>query len=113
MSPETISLLVNALWETVYMVGVSAFLASLVGIPLGVVLVITDKNQFYESILKQLRHLHNGKHRTDFVLNCLLSKKPKWHHPRHIKFLDYSFFIGNTKVIVVPKVSLFFAVIFQ
>ena len=51
MSPETISLLVNALWETVYMVGVSAFLASLVGIPLGVVLVITDKNQFYESIL--------------------------------------------------------------
>ncbi|HHV62536.1 MAG TPA: ABC transporter permease [Firmicutes bacterium] len=39
--PRVWSLLVEALWETLYMVGVSLALSALFGIPLGVLLVIT------------------------------------------------------------------------
>ena len=44
MSPEMSALLVKALWETVYMVGVSAAIAAALGIPLGIFLVSTDKS---------------------------------------------------------------------
>ncbi len=40
-NPQLINLLINALWETIYMVGVSLLIAALFGIPLGVLLVIT------------------------------------------------------------------------
>lgn len=43
MSPEMFALLAKALWETLYMVGVSAAIAAAVGIPLGIFLVATDK----------------------------------------------------------------------
>ena len=40
-NPQLLNLLINALWETIYMVGVSLALATLFGLPLGILLVIT------------------------------------------------------------------------
>lgn len=40
-NPQLLNLLINALWETIYMVGISLLIAALFGIPLGVLLVIT------------------------------------------------------------------------
>lgn len=42
--PTTIDMLKTGIWETLYMTFASSFLAYLIGIPLGVILVITDKN---------------------------------------------------------------------
>jgi len=50
MSEEIISLLTKALGETVYMVAVSMAVASLIGIPLGVLLHTTDKGQVLENL---------------------------------------------------------------
>jgi D-methionine transport system permease protein len=41
---QLLNLLINGLWETVYMVGVSLLIATLCGLPLGVLLVITAPN---------------------------------------------------------------------
>ena len=49
MSSEIIPLLTKALGETVYMVAVSMLLASIIGVPLGVLLHTTDKGQILES----------------------------------------------------------------
>jgi D-methionine transport system permease protein len=49
MSPEIIALLVESLLETIYMVGVSALIATVAGIPLGVVLVTTSNGHIMES----------------------------------------------------------------
>lgn len=43
MSPAITNLLLKSLGETLYMLGVSAFIAALVGIPLGILLVVTEK----------------------------------------------------------------------
>ncbi len=43
MSPTIINLLLKSLGETLYMLGVSAFISALVGIPLGILLVVTEK----------------------------------------------------------------------
>lgn len=40
-NPQLFNLLINGLWETLYMVGVSLVIATLFGLPLGVLLVIT------------------------------------------------------------------------
>lgn len=50
MSQDMIELLVKALWETTYMVAVSAAIAALLGIPLGVVLITTDKGHIMENL---------------------------------------------------------------
>jgi len=50
MSEEILSLLTKALGETVYMVAVSMAIASLIGIPLGVLLYTTDKGQVLENL---------------------------------------------------------------
>lgn len=50
MSQEMLVLLAEALLETTYMVAVSAFVAALLGIPLGVILVTTDKGHILENI---------------------------------------------------------------
>ena len=50
MSEEMIPLLTKALGETVYMVAVSMALASIIGVPLGVLLHTTDKGQILESL---------------------------------------------------------------
>ena len=41
MSPAMLSELLHSLWQTIYMVGVSSMIASLLGIPLGVLLITT------------------------------------------------------------------------
>lgn len=48
MSQQVIDLLLSGLWETLAMVGVSSFLAALMGVPLGILLVITDKGHILE-----------------------------------------------------------------
>jgi len=50
MFAEILPLLTKALGETVYMVVVSMFVASLIGVPLGVLLHTTDKGQILESL---------------------------------------------------------------
>ena len=50
MSAEIIPLLSKALGETIYMVAISMFLASIIGVPLGVLLHTTDKGQILESL---------------------------------------------------------------
>ena len=50
MSAEILPLLTKALGETVYMVAVSMAIASIIGVPLGVLLHTTDKGQILESL---------------------------------------------------------------
>ena len=50
MFAEILPLLTKALGETIYMVVVSMFIASIIGIPLGVLLHTTDKGQILESL---------------------------------------------------------------
>lgn len=50
MSAEIIPLLTKALGETVYMVIVSMAVASIIGVPLGVLLHTTDKGQILENV---------------------------------------------------------------
>lgn len=49
MPTDIINLLIKASWETVYMVGVSSLLATLAGIPLGVILVTTRQGHIMEN----------------------------------------------------------------
>lgn len=49
MSPEIIKMLWQSLYETLYMVAVSSSLATLLGIPLGVLLLVTDKGHILEN----------------------------------------------------------------
>ena len=49
MSAEVIPLLTKALGETIYMVVISMAVASIIGIPLGVLLHVTDKAQILEN----------------------------------------------------------------
>lgn len=44
MSPAITNLLLKSLAETLYMLSVSAFIAAIIGIPLGILLVVTEKN---------------------------------------------------------------------
>lgn len=50
MSQDLIELLFKSLWETTYMVAASSLLATLFGIPLGVILVVTDKGHILENL---------------------------------------------------------------
>lgn len=50
MSQEILELLAKALFETIYMVGVSAFIAAVIGIPLGVILIATGRGHILENI---------------------------------------------------------------
>lgn len=47
MSPMMIDLLLKSLAETLYMLSVSAIIAAIIGIPLGILLVVTEKIIFY------------------------------------------------------------------
>ena len=40
----TIDMLLNGIWETVYMVSLSSFLSYVIGIPVGIALVVTDRD---------------------------------------------------------------------
>ncbi len=46
-------LLWQATGETIYMVAISTFFSALIGIPLGVLLVITDKGHLWENVAFQ------------------------------------------------------------
>ena len=50
MSPQIIEALLLSLWQTVQMVAVSAAIAALLGIPLGVLLLTTDKGHILENL---------------------------------------------------------------
>lgn len=49
MPEELISLLLDSLLETCYMVAISTFLSTLLGLPLGVILTVTDKGHILEN----------------------------------------------------------------
>lgn len=50
MSPEMLALLAESLLDTIYMVAVSTVISSILGIPLGVILVTTDKGHILENL---------------------------------------------------------------
>ena len=43
-NPQLFNLLINGLWETIYMVGISLLIATIFGLPIGVLLVITGSD---------------------------------------------------------------------
>ncbi|MGP2526657.1 methionine ABC transporter permease [Acidaminococcus sp. LBK-2] len=70
MSPNMIHLLVKALGETLYMVALSAAIASLFGIPLGVILTITGKGHIKENaaLHKTLGSIVNALRSVPFII---------------------------------------------
>ncbi|MBP2625452.1 MAG: ABC-type transporter, integral rane subunit [Firmicutes bacterium] len=50
MSPQIIDSLILSLWQTIHMVVVSASIAAVLGIPLGVIVLTTDKGHILENI---------------------------------------------------------------
>ena len=52
---KTVSMLVKETWRTLYMVGLSSLISYLIGIPLGVALVVTDKDGIRPVIVNLLR----------------------------------------------------------
>ena len=70
MSPEMLTLLAKSLWETTYMVAVSGFISALVGIPLGIILVTTDKRHILENtpLNQVLGVIVNAARSTPFII---------------------------------------------
>ena len=70
MSADMIPLISKALGETVYMVAVSMLIATLIGIPLGVLLHTTNKNQILECLVlnKALGAVVNAVRSIPFVI---------------------------------------------
>ena len=59
MSPIITNLLIKALGQTVYMVSISMLIASLIGIPLGILLVVTEKNNICPIVNRPLSFIIN------------------------------------------------------
>lgn len=70
MSQDMLMLLVEGLGETFYMVAVSSLVSALLGIPLGVILVITGKGHIKENILfnQTLGAIVNAARSTPFII---------------------------------------------
>ncbi|WP_040292545.1 methionine ABC transporter permease [Acetonema longum] len=70
MSQELIVLLAESLWETCYMVGVSALASAILGLPLGVILVATDKGHILENLYinRILGAIANAARSTPFII---------------------------------------------
>lgn len=70
MSQDILILLIESLWETTYMVGVSAFIAAVIGIPLGIILVTTSKGHILENaaINRVLGAVVNATRSTPFII---------------------------------------------
>lgn len=51
MSPVITNLLLKSLAETLYMLSISAFIAAAAGIPLGILLVVTEKMEYFPARL--------------------------------------------------------------
>jgi len=52
-SPQIIDMIKTGIWETLYMVFASSAISYLIGIPLGIILVVTDKDGIYPEPLFQ------------------------------------------------------------
>ncbi|EKV30563.1 Methionine ABC transporter permease protein [Caenispirillum salinarum AK4] len=70
MSPQIIALLLEALKETAVMVGVSGALAAVFGIPLGVILVVTDRGHVVQNLVvnRVLGAIVNAARSTPFII---------------------------------------------
>ena len=70
MSPEMIALLVESLGETLYMVGVSAAISTIIGVPLGVILVTTSRGHILENlpVNRVLGAIANATRSTPFII---------------------------------------------
>ena len=70
MSQEMLALLIEALWETLYMVAVSAGIATFVGVPLGVVLVTTSRGHILQNLWlnRTLGYIANATRSTPFII---------------------------------------------
>ncbi|HWR42929.1 methionine ABC transporter permease [Sporomusa sp.] len=70
MSQDMLMLLVEALGETIYMVAVSSLVSALLGIPLGVILVITGKGHIKENLVfnQTLGAVVNAARSTPFII---------------------------------------------
>lgn len=70
MSPDMWGLLLDAFWETMYMVLVSTALATLIGLPLGVVLTVTRANHILPNmpINSVLGAIVNAARSTPFII---------------------------------------------
>lgn len=70
MSPIMIELLLEAFWETLTMVGVSAAIAALLGVPLGVLLVVTGRGHILENAIvnRTLGVIVNATRSTPFII---------------------------------------------
>ena len=70
MSNEMILLLVESMLETVYMVGISAAISTILGLPLGVILVTTDRGHILENVAlnRVLGSIANAARSTPFII---------------------------------------------
>lgn len=70
MSPEMIALLAESLGETLYMVGVSAAISTVLGIPLGVILVTSSRGHILENlpVNRVLGAIANATRSTPFII---------------------------------------------
>jgi D-methionine transport system permease protein len=70
MSPMLLGLLINSLEETLFMVAISATLSSVVGIPLGVILVVTGPGHILENrpLNRILGSIVNAARSTPFII---------------------------------------------
>ncbi len=70
MSQDMLVLLAESLWETIYMVSVSAFIASIIGLPMGIILTTTAKGHILEQpwINKVLGAVVNATRSTPFII---------------------------------------------
>ena len=70
MSQEMLALLVEALWETLYMVAVSAGIATVIGVPLGVILVATSRGHILQNLWlnRILGYIANATRSTPFII---------------------------------------------
>ena len=70
MSQDMLVLLVEALGETLYMVAVSTFIAAVLGIPLGVIIVSTGRGHILEnlSVNRVLGTIANATRSTPFII---------------------------------------------
>lgn len=70
MSPEIINLLIKSFWETCYMVAASTIIATIIGLPLGVILTVTSKNHILENkaINSVLGAIVNATRSTPFII---------------------------------------------
>ncbi len=70
MSLDTIKLLLEALWETLLMVAVSGGVAGVLGVPLGIVLVVTARGHIREhaTLHRALGSVVNAARSTPFII---------------------------------------------